>query len=289
VNLPKGRKIIKNRWVFDLKGDRRKKARLVAKDFSQVEGIDFNEIFSPVVRFETIRLMLTLAALEHWHITSVDVKTVFLYGELDEELYMEQPEGFKTKGQEHKVLHLKRAIYGLRQAALQWWKALDKSMASIGLKRLQSDSGIFVYKDKGDLVIAVVYVDDALFLGSNLPLVNRLKSLFINKWECRDLGETKEFLCMCIIRKQGMIFLDQTAYLQKVLQRFQMVNVRAAITPLPAGYNPVPNPDPYDADTCHKFQQVIGSLLYIMLSTCPDIAYAVTKLLQYVANPSKDH
>jgi Reverse transcriptase (RNA-dependent DNA polymerase) len=162
-------------------------------------------------------------------------------------------------------------------------------MASIGLKCLQSDSGIFVYKDKGDLVIAVVYVDDALFLGSNLPLVNRLKSLFMNKWECRDLGETKEFLCMRIIHKQGMIFLDQTAYLQKVLQCFQMTNVRAAITPLPAGYNPVPNPDPYDTDTCHKFQQVIGSLLYIMLGTCPDIAYAVTKLLQYAANPSKDH
>jgi Reverse transcriptase (RNA-dependent DNA polymerase) len=162
-------------------------------------------------------------------------------------------------------------------------------MASIGFKHLQSDSGIFVYKDNGDLVIAVVYVDDALFLGSNLPLVNRLKSLFMNKWECRNLGDTKEFLCMRIIHKQGMIFLDQTAYLQKVLQRFQMTNARAAVTPLPAGYNPVPNPDPYNADTCHKFQQVIGSLLYIMLGTCPDIAYAVTKLLQYAANPSKDH
>jgi Reverse transcriptase (RNA-dependent DNA polymerase) len=110
VNSPKGRKIIKNRWVFDLKGDGQKKAHLVAKGFSQVEGIDFNEIFSPVVRFETVWLMLTLAALEHWHITGVDVKTAFLYGELDEELYMKQPEGFKTKGQEHKVLCLKRAI-----------------------------------------------------------------------------------------------------------------------------------------------------------------------------------
>jgi Reverse transcriptase (RNA-dependent DNA polymerase) len=126
-------------------------------------------------------------------------------------------------------------------------------MVSIGFKCLQSDSGIFVFKDKGDLVIAVVYVDDTLFLGSNLPLVNRLKSLFINKWECRNLGDTKEFLRMCIICKQGMIILDQTAYLQKVLQHFQITNARAAVTPLPAGYNPVPNPDPYNADTCHKF------------------------------------
>jgi hypothetical protein len=167
VNPPSGRKIIKNRWVFDVKTDGRKKARLVAKGFSQVEGIDFNDIFSPVVRYETVRLILALSALENWHMSSVDVKTAFLYGELDEELYMEQPEGFKIPGKEHLVLRLKRAIYGLRQAALQWWKALDKSMAKLGFKRLLSDSGIFVYKDKNGApkVIVIVYVDDAIFLG----------------------------------------------------------------------------------------------------------------------------
>jgi hypothetical protein len=114
VDPPKGRKVIKNRWVFDLKSDGCKKARLVAKGFSQVEGIDYDAIFSPVVWFETVWLMIALAALKNWHITSLDVKTAFLYGELNEELYMEQPEGFKVKGQEGKVLCLKRAIYGLK-------------------------------------------------------------------------------------------------------------------------------------------------------------------------------
>ena len=129
TDLPKGRKVIKNRWVFDIKQDSRKEARLVAKGFSQV---DFNEIFSPVVRFETVRLMLALSALEDWYIEALDVKTTFLYGKLDEEIYMHQPEGFKVKGQENKVLRLHRALYSLKQAALSWWRELEASMKRLG-------------------------------------------------------------------------------------------------------------------------------------------------------------
>jgi hypothetical protein len=134
VDPPKGRKVIKNQWVFNLKSDGHKKARLVAKGFSQVEGIDYDEIFSPVVRFETVWMMIALAALKDWHISSLDIKTAFLYGNLDEELYMEQPEGFNVPGHKNKnkVMCLKKAIYGLKQAALAWWKALDGSMAKIG-------------------------------------------------------------------------------------------------------------------------------------------------------------
>ena len=124
TDLPKGRKVIKNSWVFDIKQDSQKKACLVAKGFSQVEGIDFNEIFSPVVHFETVRLMLALSSLEDWYIEALDVKTAFLYGKLDEEIYMHQPEGFKVKGQEHKVLRLLHAIYRLKHATLLWWREL---------------------------------------------------------------------------------------------------------------------------------------------------------------------
>jgi len=243
------------------------------------------------VRYETVQLILALAALENWHMSSVDVKTAFLYGELDEELYMEQPEGFKISGKEHLVLRLKHAIYGLRQAALQWWKPLDKSMAKLGFKQLLSDSGIFVYKDKkgAPKVIVIVYVDDAIFLERDMSIVRRVKDLFMKIWECHDLGDTKEFLCMRIVRGNGYITIDQQDYLHKVLERFDLINAKAAPTPLPMGYVPTPNEAPVDKQLRHKFQQVIGSLLYIMLGTCPDIAFAVTKLLQFAANPSKDH
>ena len=134
TNLPKGRKSIGCRWVFDVKSDSRKKARLVAQGFSQVEGIDFNKLFSPVVRFESIRLVFALAALHGWYMTGVDVHTAYLNGKLDEEIYMRQPEGFLARGQESKLIHLCRALYGLKQAGLAWWKELSQSMKALGVK-----------------------------------------------------------------------------------------------------------------------------------------------------------
>ncbi|KAL7284517.1 hypothetical protein ACG7TL_001808 [Trametes sanguinea] len=290
VDRPKGRKVIKNRWVFDVKSDGRKKARLVAKGFSQVEGIDYDQIFSPVVRFETVRLILALAALENWYITGLDVRNAYLYGKLDEEIYMEQPEGFVAKGQERKVLRLLRALYGLKQAGRAWWSTLNQSMKELGFSRLVSDPGLFICKDKnGQLVIVVVYVDDALFCGPDKALVEKMKAKFMKKWECRDLGEVKEFLRMRIQRSGSTIRIDQCAYLEKVLQRCGMQNAKSAPTPLPAGYYPKPNDGTADPTLRSRFQTVIGSLLYIMLGTRPDIAFAVTKLSQFAANPSQEH
>ena len=135
------------------------------------------------MRFETVRLMFTLASLEGWYITSLDVRNAFLYGKLDEEIHMEQPEGFKIKGQEHKVLHLCHALYRLKQAALLWWKELAVSMKKLGFKHLSSDAGLFVYKTKTDLIVTVVYVDDAMFFGKNKTLVMQKKQEFMDTWE----------------------------------------------------------------------------------------------------------
>jgi len=161
VERPSGCRVIKNRWVFDVKPDGRKRARLVAKGFSQIEGMDFDQIFSPVVRFETVRLILALAALEGWYTSGLDVRNAYLYGELDEEIYMEQPEGFHAKGMEREkhVLRLRRALYGLKQAGLAWWRVLKKSMEELGFVNLDSDAGLFMCLDEASqtFVIAVVY------------------------------------------------------------------------------------------------------------------------------------
>jgi hypothetical protein len=212
-------------------------------------------------------MMIALATLKDWHISGLDVKTAFLYGDLDEELYMEQPEGFKVPGHKNKnkVMRLKKAIYGLKQAALAWWKALDGSMAKIGCTRLVSDSGIFV--NKGKTIVIIIYVDDVLFLGANKKDISSLKECFMQIWECRDLGDMQEFLHMHIVKLKGHILIDQVDYLHKVLQRFKLINAKTVPTPLPEGYQPLPNKDPPNPELCSQFQQVIGSLLYIMIGT----------------------
>jgi len=181
------------------------------------------------VRFETVRLMLALAALENWYITGLDVRSAYLYGKLDEEIYMEQLEGFVVPGQERKVLRLWRALYGLKQAGLAWWRTLDESLKELGFERLRSEAGIFFYKKKGtNIVIGIIYVDDALFCGPNKAVVDAIKAQFMRKWECRDLGEPKEFLRMRITRKGRAIHLDQCAYLQKVVESCGMLNAKSA-------------------------------------------------------------
>ena len=233
--------------------------------------------------------MLALAALYNWFMTSVDVRTAYLYGKLDEEIYMQQPEGFIARGQESKVIHLKRALYGLKQAGLAWWKELSNSMKDLGFTCLKLDAGIFVCRKGTRLIVAVVYVDDAMFFGRNEKLVKKKKALFMAKWECQDLRDVKEFLQMRIVCTRSGITIDQSAYLDTVLERFQLTNAKSAPTPLPAGWDPKANTGQATAAEITCYQSIIGSLLYLMIGTHPDIAFAVTHLSQFSTNPTEDH
>src|SRR5258708_7449016 len=181
MDLPPNQRPIRCRWVYNVKTDGRKRGCLVTKGFSRIPGIDFEETFSPVAHFETVRLLLALSALEDWEIQAIDVKTAFLYGELDEELYMEQPEGFIIKGQETKVYRLKKALYGLKQASLTWNKQANKSLKEIGFERCLSDTGVYIQIKNDKILVIVLYVDDVLFLWNNKTLLMDKKTPFITK------------------------------------------------------------------------------------------------------------
>jgi len=221
VDLPLNCKAIRNRWVFLEKSNGRQCAHLVVKGFFQIEGIDYEEIFSPMIHYETIRLMFALMALKNMYMTGLDVKTTPLYGKLKEEIYMKQPEGFVMKSQPNKVMHLKHALDGLKQASLAWWRELEEFMLTQGFKQASSDAGVFVYRHKdGKIVIALVYIDDTIFLGHDPKLIDRKKCAYLEHWACHDTSDIKEFLGMQINKTAHHVEVNQINYLKQILQQF---------------------------------------------------------------------
>src|SRR5713226_1564734 len=241
VNLPPGRKAIKSKWVFKLKADGCFRARLVAKGFMQIPGIDYDETFSPVACFESLQLLLALAALENWEIHQMDVKLAFLNGVLNEEIYMEQPQGFIAAEQENKVCQLKRALYGLKQASRTWNQQFHGVLTTLGFERTYSDAGIYVCHQHGgnSLLIVVLYVDDITIMGSSLEDVKQLKEKLSLRYEMSDLEEIQSYLGMqiCQDHSKRHIEVDQSGYIRSILDHFSMADANPYPTPLPTGAN----------------------------------------------------
>jgi len=291
VFLPKGRKPIIGRWVFIKKSDSRTKAHFIAKGFTQVFSIDYEETFSPVARFETLHLIISLTTLHNWELEALNVKTAFLYDKLDKEIYMQQPECYVIKNKETYVYRLQKSIYELKQAALKWDKQLHASLLKMGFQCTSADPETYVKIIGQDIIILLVYVDEALFTGNNKQLVLSHEKQFMQQWESHDLEEAKEYLGTHITRdqKKKTIILDQCAYAQKVVKHFRLEKSKGKDIPLPTGYNPNAYEGECDPSLHTRYQFMIGSLLYIMLGTQPDLAYLVIKMSQFSTNPSEDH
>ncbi|KAH9687766.1 hypothetical protein KPL70_014887 [Citrus sinensis] len=235
VPLPRGRKAIGNKWVYKIKRDgndqvERYCARLVVKGYAQKEGIDFNEIFSPVVRLTIVRVVLTMCAIFDLHLEQLDVKTAFLYGELEEEIYMLQPEGFAKKGKENLVCRLNKSLYGLKQAPRYWYKRFDSFIISLGYNRLSSDHCAYYKRfEDNDFIILLLYVDNMLVAGPNKDRVQELKAQLAREFEMKDLGPANKILGMQIHQdiNNRKIWLSQKNYLKKILRRFNMQDLGA--------------------------------------------------------------
>ena len=178
--MPKGMKAIGLKWVFKIKRNadgsiNKHKSRLVAKGYVQRHGIDYEEVFAPVARIETIRLVIALAAAYGWEIHHLDVKTAFLHGELKEEVYVTQPEGFKIAGKEDKVYRLKKALYGLKQAPRAWNTKLNQILRELKFTRCSKEASLYRRVEKEGLLVVVVYVDDLLVTGSSKSSIEEFK------------------------------------------------------------------------------------------------------------------
>jgi len=208
---------------------------LVVKGFGQKKGIDFEEIFSPVVKMSSIRVVLGLAASLNLEVEQLDVKTAFLHGDLDEEIYMEQPEGFEAKGKEQLVCKLKKSLYGLKQAPRQWYKKFDSFMVDHGYDMTTSDHCVFMKRfPDGNFIILLLYVDDMLIVGHDAKKIQMLKEELSKSFAMKDLGPAKQILGMKITRdrKKEKLWLSQERYVQKVLERFNMSKSKPVCSPL---------------------------------------------------------
>lgn len=287
-------RVVSRKWVFKIKKNsdgsiERLKARLVARGFSQRAGIDYDETFAPVAKFQSIRLILSLAAIHDLELHQMDVKTAFLYGELDEDVYMEMPEGYgEGKG---KVWKLLRSLYGLKQAPRSWYRQLDTYLRSLGFTRTISDHSVYVRKDKEGLIIVGVYVDDLTIAPSDLDTLARFKTALSSQRNMKDLGELTYILGLQVERdrQSQTLHLSQELYITNILARLGLEDCNSIHVPLKGKtILRLRTRDEPQADRTIYFAMV-GSLMYAMLGTRPHIAFAVGSLARYSNDPSDLH
>ena len=293
--LPMGRKPISCKWIFKIKRDAdgnvaRYKARLVARGFTQEKGIDYNETFAPVAKYTSIRAFLSIAAIEDMEVHQLDVKTAYLNGTLEEEIYMTIPEGLEPTNPGN-VLRLRKTIYGLKQSGRAWYKEIDQKLQELGFLRCQSDHSIYVkYDDSGEKILISIYVDDLMIATKNEEALKETKELLKESYKMTDLGELNYLLGIKITRdrKRREFRMSQQAYIDRMLQEFNMDQCKGIATPMDKGdLLPIVTTDSIDPET--PYRQAIGKLMYTMVSTRPDIAYPVSVLSRYMANPDQKH
>lgn len=299
-HLPEGKKAIGNRWVFLRKTDEHgkvvsHKARLVALGCSQRPGFDYSEngTFAPVMRFETLRTMIALAAAKKWVMRQHDIKGAYLNGHITEELYMKQPEGFDDGT--GRVCRMQKSLYGLVQAAHVWNKEFHTVMTKNGFTRLRSDYCAYTRRTGDTIAILLVWVDDIVTFTNHEDESNRIEKELQASFTIKSLGEPNLLLGIKVDRdhKNNTITLSQTHYIDTMLRRFNLSNAIPVATPVDPNIIQAPGdettPEPTDQRGHESYTTAIGSLLYAAIGTRPDIAYAVNMLAQFTGNPQPAH
>jgi hypothetical protein len=302
-SLPLGRKAIGNRWVLEFKDDNKggptHKARLVAQGFSQIPGVDYGATFAPVLKTASVRLISAIACKNNWDLDSFDVKCVFLWGILKEEIYMRQPKGFEEGDWKLLVWLMLRTIYGLKQSAMEWYEQVRAVMEELGFTRCTVDHAVFTY-DRTDSIsarriICIIgfHVDDGLGTSNSPAFLKRVKAKIDERFGIKDLGAVTKFLGIQFERHRATrhLWLHQGEYITYLLDEYGMLDCNPVTLPLNANH-PFGRPsDTYDTvlNLPSRYRKIVGELLYLAICTRPDISFAVNSLAQHNANPSPSH
>ncbi|KAL0424084.1 UNVERIFIED_CONTAM: Retrovirus-related Pol polyprotein from transposon TNT 1-94 [Sesamum radiatum] len=254
----------------------------------QREGIDFEETFSPVARFDTIRTVLSIAANYKWKVYQFDVKSAFLNGVLEEEVYVQQPKGYEVKGEEMKVYRLRKALYGLKQAPRAWYERIDTHFNKNGFRKSASEATLYV-KTKGaaEVLLICLYVDDLIYTGNSVALINNFKKIMVSEFEMTDLGEMSYFLGLEVRQSEDGIFISQHKYVKDLLEKYNMKECNAIRTPMIMNQKFCLDDGEEKVDV-QLYRSLVGSLLYLTNSR-PDILQATALLSRFMQNPSNIH
>ena len=296
VNLPSGKKLIGSRWLFKVKRNadgsvNKFKARLVAQGFTQKYGIDFNETFAPVAKQSTVRTVLAIAAGKDLEAEQVDVDTAFLFAPIDDELYIKQPDGFEDAEYPNKVCLLRKSLYGTKQAARQWNKTLDDFFRSMDFVRADADPCLYTRTNDSEYSAVVVYVDDMIVVSNDSVGVRKIIKELKTKFSIKELGEPRFILGIEVTRDRSArtITLSQRGYILQLAERFRMMNAKPVYLPADANSRLTRAKDDALYITNVPYRELVGSLMYIVTCTRPDIADAVGNVAKYCEQHTSEH
>nr|GEV32397.1 putative ribonuclease H-like domain-containing protein [Tanacetum cinerariifolium] len=292
VYLPKVKHAIGTKWVNRNKKDERgivvrNKERQVAQGYTQEEGIDYNEVFSPVARIEAVRLFLAYASFIGFIVYQMDVKSVFLYGTIEEEMYVCQPPGFKDPHFPNKVYKVEKALYGIHQAPRAWYETLSTYLLKNSFKKGIIDKTLFIKKDKDDILLVQVYVDDIIFGSTKKSLCTKFKGLMHKKFQISSMGELTFFLGLQVMQKDDRIFIIQDKYVAHILKKFDFSSVKTASTPIETNKALLKDEEAEDVDV-HLYRSMSGSLMYLTAFR-PDIMFVVYACARFQVTTKVSH
>ncbi|CAI7873057.1 unnamed protein product, partial [Closterium sp. NIES-53] len=287
---PPGANIVSGMWIFREKRPSCSppifKARYVARGFSQRQGVDYFQTFSPTPKMTTLRVLLHVAAQRDYELHSLDFSTAFLQGSLHEEIWLRRPPGFTGSFPPGTQWSLRRPVYGLRQAPREWHGTLRTTLAALGFAPSTADPSLFLRTDTSlPPFYILVYVDDLVFATADTAGLAHVKSELQKRHTCTDLGELRSYLGLHITRDraQRTITLTQSHMVQQVLQRFDFTYSSPQATPLPTRHSLSALPSDESVESSGPYPELVGCLMYLMTCTRPDLAYPLSILARYVA------
>ncbi|GJV41906.1 putative ribonuclease H-like domain-containing protein [Tanacetum coccineum] len=235
---------------------------MVAQGHTQEEGIDYDEVFAPVARIEAIRLFLAYASFKDFVVFQIEVKSAFLYGKIEEEVYVCQPPGFEDPHFPDKVYKVEKALYGLHQAPRAWYEILSTYLLDNGFHKGQIDKTLFIKRHKDDILLVQVYVDDIIFGSTKKEISTEFEKLMHDKFQMSSIGELSFFLGLQVQQKSDRIFISQDKYVAEILKKFDFASVKTARTPMETNKALIKDEEVEDVDV-HLYRSMIGSLIYL--------------------------